>query len=149
MGWWHVRQHCDRTDFTMCMIVFKCSDGSHLHLPGLGTDQKCSDSRPPHIWSSTPFDFGFAQRPPHPHDHHPACSARQKHSCRNGDNWDGWIVQIHRYNAHRVLYPLHCELVVAYWAVGWRKPRCEYLPGRPHPDSGSSFHAAVISGGVV
>ena len=38
------------------MIVFKCSDGSHLHLPGLGTDQKCSDSPPPHIWSSTPFD---------------------------------------------------------------------------------------------
>ena len=100
MSGWHVRQHGDRIDFTLCMIVFKCSDGSHLHLPGLGTDQKCSDSRPPHIWSSTPFDFGFTQCLPHPHHHHPACSARQTHSCRNGDSWDRWIVQIHRHNAH-------------------------------------------------
>jgi len=76
------------------------------------------DHDPQPLLCSILSDFSFAQSPPRPHDRHPACSAQQEHPrCHEVSNWNQWVVQCDRRDAHRVLRPFFHELGVGDWIV--------------------------------
>jgi len=128
----HVPRLCE------CMFEFSANGGGTQDQRQLDSDGSPDGNLKFEIVARahypTLFNFGFPQHHPYPYDRPPARPARQARSrCCGVWGRDRWIVQDHRYHAHRVLCPFRCELLARRWISGYRKRRgLKSGPSYPH-----------------